>query len=304
MSTSDRASHDGAHQFGGRWTTEKLEIVGEYLRSYMQALHRKPFSKWYVDAYAGSGTRRPSRSMPEHARADALPFEGDEQVDAAELLDGSARVALKTEPPFDRFVFIEQDPARCQALESLRDEFPERASRMRIVQGDANETLQQLHGWDSSSNRAVVFLDPYGMDVEWKTIQAIARTGAIDLWVLIPLGMGLVRLLTRNGEIPAGWATRLDHFLGTQDWRRDLYEVKQERTLFGDMETVTRASIDRVGRYVNDRLKLEFAGVAHTPGVLRNSQGNPLYLLCFAASNPRGAPVALRIANHLLKRLT
>jgi len=35
--------------------------------------------------------------------------------------------------------------------------------------------------------------------------------------------------------------------------------------------------------------------------VLRNSLNNPLYLLCFAAGNDRGATIAVRIANHILK---
>jgi three-Cys-motif partner protein len=39
---------------------------------------------------------------------------------------------------------------------------------------------------DWRSHRAVLFLDPYGMQVEWQTIEAIAKTAAIDLWLLFP----------------------------------------------------------------------------------------------------------------------
>jgi hypothetical protein len=58
-----------------------------------------------------------------------------------------------------------------------------------------------------------------------------------------------------------------------------------------------------IGRYFNNRLKGIFSGVADNPGVLRNSANNPLYLLCFAVSNERAKPIALRIAEHLLKGL-
>ena len=64
-----------------------------------------------------------------------------------------------------------------------------------------------------------------------------------------------------------------------------------------------KASMATIGRYFVERLKSIFPGVAEEPGVLRNSTNNPLYLLCFAASNERGAPVALRIVGHLLKDL-
>jgi hypothetical protein len=37
--------------------------------------------------------------------------------------------------------------------------------------------------------------------------------------------------------------------------------------------------------------------------VLLNSRNVPLYLLCFASANPKGAPIALKIARHLLKNL-
>ena len=47
---------------------------------------------------------------------------------------------------------------------------------------DEGKTQDLCHK-DWSSHRAVLFLDPYGMQVEWTTIEAIARTGAIDLWL-------------------------------------------------------------------------------------------------------------------------
>lgn len=34
---------------------------------------------------------------------------------------------------------------------------------------------------------------------------------------------------------------------------------------------------------------------------LRVSRNCPLYLLCFAAGNAKGAPIAIRIADNLLK---
>jgi hypothetical protein len=45
-----------------------------------------------------------------------------------------------------------------------------------------------------------------------------------------------------------------------------------------------------------------FFDVAEKPMVLRNTKNCPLYLFCFAVSNEKGAPIALRIANHLLTK--
>jgi three-Cys-motif partner protein len=151
----------------------------------------------------------------------------------------------------------------------------------------------------------VLFLDPYGMQVEWQTLQSVSSTAAIDLWLLFPLGIGVNRLLTKSGEIPSSWRRRLDILLGTKDWYDEFYEVaKHQGSLFGGSEEqVTKASTETIGRYFNDRLRSLFPGVASEPGVLRNSAGCPLYLLCFAAANEKGAPTALRIAEHLLRGL-
>jgi three-Cys-motif partner protein len=61
---------------------------------------------------------------------------------------------------------------------------------------------------DWQKERAVVFLDPYGMQVEWSTIEALAPTKGIDLWNLLPLGMGVARLLTYNGNNDEAWKRR------------------------------------------------------------------------------------------------
>jgi three-Cys-motif partner protein len=286
-----------AHRFGGDWTSSKLEILGEYLKGYTTALKNQPFRTGYIDAFAGTGYRA---------------LAGDDSVDlvfpdlAADapqaLLDGSARIALKTEPRFNKYVFIEQNAQRCSALEGLKAEFPALAPDIEVRRGDANAEIKELCSKNWASRRAVLFLDPYGAQVEWTTIEAVAATKAIDLWLLFPLGIGVNRLLTRSGEIPASWRKRLDLLLGTEDWYDAFYKVEPAPTLFDNSETrVMKATTDTIGRYFNDRLRTVFAGVAEEPRVLLNSANCPLYLLCFAVGNPRGAGPALRIANHLLK---
>lgn len=143
------------------------------------------------------------------------------------------------------------------------------------------------------------------MQVDWDTVAAIAGTGAMDLWLLFPLGIGVNRLLLRSAEIPAAWQDKLDAFLGTQQWRESLYRVRPDQaSLFGSGDDVRiKATVDEIGRYFLDRLRTVFPGVAEEPGVLRNSRNSPLYLFSFAVSNARGQPIALRIATHLLRGL-
>ena len=122
---------------------------------------------------------------------------------------------------------------------------------------------------------------------------------------MFPLGIGVNRLLTKSGDIPALWRRRLNLLLGTEDWYDEFYRVETTPMLFGnDQEQVVKATMATMGRYFNNRLKEVFAGVVDTPGVLRNSANNPLYLLCFAVGNERGRDIALRIAKSLLKKVS
>ena len=92
--------------------------------------------------------------------------------------------------------------------------------------------------------------------------------------------------------------------LGTEEWYERLYAVKVEPTLFGVEQQRSRAGVGVISELFHERLRAQFPGVARRPAVLKNSTNSPLYLLHFAAANERGAKVALRIAEHLLKGMS
>jgi len=289
--------------FGGSWTKEKLTRLRKYLEAYTMIFTKNPRAKLltriYVDAFAGSGIRSTGSNKEESP--DGLLFERDD--DASAFMNGSARVALEIAPPFHRYVFIEKDPDFARELENVRSDFPGIADRIEIMTGDANSVLVE---WINSTSwhgqRAVVFLDPYGMQVEWQTIEAIARTKAIDLWLLFPLGQGVNRLLTREGPPPEAWANRLTTMFGTDSWREAFYRPSSQLGLFSEEPHLEKsANFDSIMQYFLDRLDSVFAKVAPSPLVLRNSRNNPIFLLCFAAANEKGAPTAVRIAQDLLK---
>jgi len=297
----------GTHRFGGDWTTEKLNVLGKYLVGYTTALQNqpssdRPFLKAYIDAFAGTGYREVRREEQSDSASQGLLFPDLAESEPQALLEGSTRLALQVEPRFDRYIFIERSAARCAQLELLKSEFPRLANDVRIQQGDANVEVQALCRKDWRSHRAVLFLDPYGMQVEWTTLEAVAATKAIDLWLLFPLGIGVTRLLKRSGDISESWRRRLNVLLGTDNWYEEFYRVERRGLFDDENERVIKAATETIGRYFNDRLKTLFPAVAEQPKVLRNSANCPLYLLCFAAGNDKGAPIALRIANHLLAK--
>ena len=94
--------------FGGDWTEEKLRRVEKYLKAYNVALKNQPFTREYIDAFAGTGYREVKQS---DSKAGLLLPELVEE-DCEYFVDGSARIALKVKPPFHKFTFIERKLAK------------------------------------------------------------------------------------------------------------------------------------------------------------------------------------------------
>lgn len=289
-----------SHKFGGDWTREKLERVESYLKEYRKIFDRNEAARYfhtiYVDAFAGTGTIEAGRS---ESTGGLSPEDLEE---AHELQQGSARRALGLKSKFDRYLFVELKKAHVYELEKLRLEYPELAFRIDIRREDANLALQEwAKNTDWTKNRAVVFLDPYGMQVEWATIAALAATKAVDLWILFPLGQAVVRLLTRKQPPTGAQAEKLTRFFGTTEWM-SFYQEAQQRALFDDLPRHERvADFEQIGDFFVRRLEQHFEKVSKRTLALRNSRGNPLFLLCFASANPKGAKTAVRIADYLLK---
>jgi three-Cys-motif partner protein len=285
------------HSFGGGWTEEKLSRVNKYLCAYTKIMSKQSFRFAYIDAFAGTGYR-----TVEQDSNDEFLFPELQECETVSFLDGSARIALQVKPRFTKYIFVESDTEKSRVLEALRDNFPELKKDIGIVNQDANAYLNELclnYSW--KSNRAVLFLDPYGMQVSWDTIEAIAKTKAIDLWLLFPLGVAVNRLLKKNGEINQAVRKRLNQMFGSTDWYRYFYTQNTRQNLFGEETRLEKTcNFDTIRMYFVSRLKEIFPGVAENPLPLMNSKNNPLYLLCFASANPKGAKIAVNIAQNIL----
>jgi three-Cys-motif partner protein len=221
-------------QFGGPWTEEKLSRLRKYLQAYMSIFSTNPRAKLlktiYVDAFAGTGFRRETPAYPPEENP---LFDVTSDSDAEALRKGSAQVALETTPPFSEYIFIEHNEEHAKNLLNLRPRFPNIAPRIKIIPEDANVyLLKWCKETDWRKSRAVVFLDPYGMQVEWTTIAAMADTKSIDLWILFPLGVGVNRLLMKQRPPEGPWADRLTRIFGTDAWQKAFYHESTQTDLF------------------------------------------------------------------------
>ncbi|WP_292992535.1 three-Cys-motif partner protein TcmP [Nitrosomonas sp.] len=287
----DNVSRD-QHSFGGAWTLIKLGALEKYLAAFNTVLSKQSFTRLYIDAFAGTG------------RCD-IKVDGENKT-----IDGSARRALDINPAFHKFCFIELHSKKLMALNALRSEHPGKI--IEIIQDDANKALKTLctqYHW--RRERAVLFLDPFGMHVEWSTLETIAKTGAIDVWYLFPYA-GLYRQATKNADaLDADKEASLTRVLGTDEWRKVFYVQNPQSDMFGGGNGDVR-DIDhpQMLKFVSKQLKTLFPAVTepkilHRGGNSRNPSGPPLFALYFASSNPslKAHGLATKIAKDILNSL-
>jgi len=262
----------------GPWSEDKLRLLSKYLNAYTVIMQDQQWCRngyHYIDAFAGTGRSR--------AR------------DEERYIDGSPRIALTVQRPFRSYTFIEKSSWRVQKLQRFQEEFPDRDIRIR--EGDCNRIIVTditLHIRYERFNRGLIFLDPFGMDVEWSTIERIAETRALEIFLNFPV-MALNRTVLPNdpNALTQAQIERMNRFWGSTDWRDDIYE--EVPTLFGPVPMKIRSTTgERLGRLFKNRLEEVFPYVTE-PLLMTNSKNAPLYCLMLAGHNEVGAKIVQEI---------
>jgi three-Cys-motif partner protein len=291
-------------RFGNKDTAKKQSVVVSYLAAYLRVMSKQAFHLSYVDAFAGCGARIDAAEV--EAPQTTLPL----YTPAPQPKVGTALEALRLKPGFHRYVFGDLNRRHLNALEARISEARSAGEALPetfFFRVDANELVRQECEWlkGHKERRAVMFLDPYGMQVQWQALQTIANCPQIDLWLLLPTGIAINRLLPWKREQHPRLAERLDAFYGSGDWRSVFLSV--ERDLLG-MERQARASnLDGIVRFTMDRLMTLFGGglyPAALPLRAGRHQSHQSYHLVFANSSKdeRIWKIAHNIAGHLMRK--
>lgn len=264
--------------FGGAHTFEKLDKLEAYLDAYTKVFKNQNLTTTYFDAFAGTG------EIPASREEFSLPLDEDGRA----FINGSVQRALGLTLAFNRYVFVEKTKSKALELAALTEQFPDRS--VSVVNDDANEALVSFcasTNW--KKNRAVVFLDPFGNQVEWKTINVIAATEAIDLWYLFPAGLGVHRQISNDGSYDKDKEQSLNKIFGTNSWVQEC--IKEDHSM-GDLfepERVRRtkdATPNSITLFMIKRLKEVFKGGVLDEYLPLGSRGHHSFSLLFAWANP------------------
>ncbi|HUZ60514.1 MAG TPA: three-Cys-motif partner protein TcmP [Hanamia sp.] len=282
------------NQFGGNWTKIKIEILIEYAKAYLTIMkNRKYFKLLYFDGFAGSG---------EIVRLIDDKIRGVYDID---ITIGAAKRIIEIDDPrsFDEYYFVEKDPKNYKQLEdSTKNAFPKK--KIFTIQEDCNKKLLDLSNYlrnpKNKNYRTLAFIDPCGMQVEWRSIECL-RNLPIDMWVLVPTGLGVNRLLKKDGQISDAWLEKLELFLGMLRQDIEKFFYKKNDTLFPDIKDIKKEkdAIDKSAKLYHNRLKEVFDFVSK-PYELRNNSNSIMYHLYLTSNNES----AINIANDIVKKYT
>ncbi len=293
--------------FGGRWTQTKLDVFIQYVRAYLTILNKnKNKYGWetiYFDGFAGYGSKE------KQSREEEDLFTLFETTDEHSLYKGSASRILEMQAPylFDWYYFIDTNSEHLAALEAIRRQIKHiPQERIVIRQADANQQIKELAKLLKSKSKyaALAFLDPFGMQVEWESITSFKgerRNPKIDLWILLPSGVAINRLLDHRQRFRSKYKDTLEKFFGLpiDEITREFYKVQEQPTLFGEIEENARKipdPIPHIAHLYRKQLQTVFQYVTE-PLVLKNTRNNPIFHFIFASNNK----TALKIAHQIIK---
>lgn len=291
------------HGFGGDWTEVKLAAIDAYSAGFTRAIGQR-FDLWYVDPFAGTGTRTVRTKVSRF-------FDLEPESIIETEFPGSAARALNLEPPFHHHRFGDINPVHAASLRKLVARYPGRDAQ--VIEGDGNLFIQEefrrpfwaQSGFGLGGPRAMVFLDPYGLEVKWETLRALSECGKADVWFLANLS-GALRQLARNADrIDASKQASLGEVFGPTDWRAKLYKPPAADDLLGPLDAPASRTADKreVAALHRSCLQDLFAYVSE-PLPLRVKNMEDFFLLYCMSNSPSKPALALidRIASGVIKR--
>ena len=284
--------------WGGPWTEKKLRAFSKYVKSYLTIMKQNAFWETiYFDGFAGSGTKEKDVKTELYKQLKITEEEEKTYKGAAERV-----LTLDDSLAFNYYYFIDKKDSSLQKLEkTLNEKIDLSKKTISYKSGDANQWILELaKALKTKKYAALIFLDPFGMQIDWNSIETLKGTRS-DVWILVPTGVIVNRLLDRAGELK--YIDKLESFFGMKEEEIKAIFYKQEikTTLFGDEESTSKIAkpIEKIAKIYAERMKTIWKHVTEEPLRLDNRNGVPIFHFVFASNNPN----ALKIANQIIKNV-
>lgn len=195
----------------GSWSEKKYSLVGGYCEIFNKGIKNIFENRVYIDLFAGSGY---------------APIKGRNKI-----LRSSALIALSIPTSFTKYIFCEIDDEKINALRSrVYRDFPEKVNAIVFLKGDSNLNIELVIAEIKKLGPSTIsfcFVDPFSMNLQFKTIEKLSKVGRVDFLILLALMMtakrNLHNFIDDESQI-------IDLFINKTDWREPFRnkEIRKE----------------------------------------------------------------------------
>jgi three-Cys-motif partner protein len=293
-------------KWGSVWTEDKLAAFTKYVSAYLTIMgNNKEKYGWktlYFDGFAGSGDLEKNGGVVAIEAVNPLLLDLDIEEAETQIYRGAAERILMLQKKFDYYYFIDLNG---ESLNRLKEKLNPIGInyRLQFREGDANKYIKELAAAlkKDKTLKALILLDPFGMQIHWESLELLRET-ASDVWVLVPSGVIINRLLCRNGDIKQAYLNKLCRFFGLtkKEILDEFYVERINNTLFGNETIVQKVqcSIKKIADLYIKRLNGIWKYVTQKPLVMKNTRNVEIFHFVFASNNSTGMKIAKDIIGN------
>ncbi len=248
----------------GPWTEIKLDYLTRYIDIFETSMRKRWSKRNYIDLLAGPGKNRVRESK--------------------KVLLGSPLIALTTRYPFTGYFFVDLEDRNTSALDRRCKASP-LYEQILIRSGDCNAEVEHVVSRlrrDERNSLNLAFLDPQGMELQWRTVSRLASIRRMDLIIYYPqngLSRNMHKMYNTEKE------TAIDRFFGAREWREIFIHWQNKPGLHRQLIDFYKSRLQDLGYPVVFRGDEDLGDEPLIRSQLRNA---PLYRLIFASKHERG----------------
>jgi three-Cys-motif partner protein len=269
--------HDGLYTPRVReWSLEKYKLVGGYCDIFTTGMKGKWDQLVYIDLFAGAGYATIKESGKTYL--------------------SSALIAMSVPNPFAKYILCEENPERFCALSS-RVERGFSHLDVTLINGDCNKVVEEIFRsipafYKGNTVLHFCFIDPYSLNINFRTIEILGRKKSIDFLILQALHMTANRNLKKFIQEEND---RIALYLGDLQWR-EKYDSNSKKY----STDFVRFLADQ---YTRKMAEMNYIPEKNTHQIKSNIKNLPLYYLAFYSKHPTGIDYYKRVEKYASKQL-
>lgn len=248
----------------GPWGFDKYRMIGTYMNIFTSSMKNKWKNLIYIDLFSGAGLAK-------------LKSTG-------KIVRSSALISLSIPNKFDHYIFCEENPKAYNALQARIQPFMQ-INDISSFNIDSNKridlVIERVNTFkQSGSTLCFCFIDPFSINIHFKTIIELSSRFRMDFLILFASDMDLRRNHSLYSD-PSDQRVALQ--LGETNWR-DAYEKSYSHSPQNLIKFVSE-------KYIQKMADLDYKHHLALP--ISNFEKNRiLYHLIFFSQHPLGKKFA------------